>query len=179
MTAQPPPEATFSLAVDGEAVDFTHLEPFTFTCVTEGRPDGAVISVSFSNHCFTESFVPEAHEGRPTMRDDRGRERAFCPVRYGLSLRLPELVRALPAGQVFQTPEANYVRVQLDDGLEYRMYFNIRRAPPGSDHHLRMFVESAYPPDGRALATRRMQKVRFKLVVDKLLKNQKLRFAPR
>jgi len=178
MTVQPPPEVTFSLTVDGEAVDFTHLEPFEFRCVTEGRPAGAVIAVHFSNHCFTEAYDPEKHEGRPIVLDGRERERAFCPVRYQLSLKLPDLVLALPESQVFLTPEANFVRVQLDDGAEYRMYFNMRRVAPGGDHDLRMFVESAYPPDGRALPTRRMQKVRFKVVVDKLLRNEKLRFAP-
>lgn len=178
MTAQPLRKAVFELFVDGKGLDFGHLEPFEFQCVTSERPKGATIGVRFSNHCFTEAYDPAKHEGRP-IHMDGNRQRAFCPVRYGLSVQLPELVRALPEGHVFMTPETNYVRVELGGGVEYRMFFNMRRAGKGTGHDISMYVESAYQPDEGALPTNRMQKVRFKVAVDKLIRNEKLRFKAR
>jgi hypothetical protein len=178
VNAPPLRKAAFELVVDGKRLDFGHLEPFEFPCATAERPQGAIIGVRFSNHCFTETYDPQKHEGRP-IHMDGNRQRAFCPVRFSLSVQLPELVRALPEGHVFMTPETNYVRVELDDGIEYRMFFNMRRAANGDGHDIRMYVESAYRPDAGALSTSRMQKVRFKVAVDKLLRNEKLRFKPR
>lgn len=177
MTAQPTQEAAFKLKVEEVELDFSHLEPLELICVTESRPGGARISVRFSNHCFSEAHDAEKHAGQVVIADG-GKQRAFCPVRYKLSLGLPDLVKALPESHVYLTPEANFVRVQIAEEGEYRMYFNIRKA--GADgFDLRMYVESAYRPDEDVLATHRMQKVRFKVLVDKLLKNEKVKFKPR
>jgi len=158
-------------------LDFSHLEPMDLICPTQARPQGVRISVRFSCHCFTEGYDPAKHEGRPTIMD-RGKERVFCPTRFELSQQLPELIRQLPESHVYMTPEANFVRLALNDGVEYRMYFNVRRfAEEGYD--LRIIVESAYRPDKPGLPPSKMQKVRFKVLVDKLVTNQKLEFQRR
>jgi hypothetical protein len=167
-----------NLMVDGALVGFAHLEPFQFVMATEGRPGGAVIDVRFSNHCFSEGYDAALHPN-PVDVWDRGRRRVFDQARYDLSLGLPAIIAALPNSHVHQTPEANFVRIAaLDGGAgEYRVYFNVRKGAPGTAHDLSLFVESAYCPDpATALRPARMTKVRFKLLVDKVLRGKRPRF---
>jgi len=167
-----------TLMVGGAPVGFAHLEPFQMSVVTEGRPGGAVIDVRFSNHCFSEGYDAALH-ANPVDVWDRGRRRVFDQARYDLSLGLPAILAALANSHVYQTPEANFVRIATLDGAagEYRVYFNLRRAPVGSGHDLSLFVESAYRPDlAMALKPARMTKVRFKLLADKVLRGESLRF---
>lgn len=162
------------LVVDGQTVAFDHLEPFQFEMASQVRPSGVVIDVRFSNHCFSESFDPARHAELVVEVWDGPRRRVFCPVRYGQSFDLRELVKSLPTAQVFQTPELNFVRIA---GSDYRMFFRVRRAAAGENHHVKLFVESAYSPEaGQALAPARMSKVRFAVLVDKTLRGEKLKF---
>jgi hypothetical protein len=162
------------LVVDGQGVAFDHLEPFQFGMASQVRPDGVVIDVRFSNHCFSETFDAARHAEPVVDVWDGPRRRVFCPVRYGQSVALPDLVRALPTAHVFQTPETNFVRIA---GGDYRMFFRVKRAAVGENHHLKLFVESAYSPEaGQALAPAHMSKVRFAVLVDKTLRGEKLKF---
>ncbi|MCR5877272.1 hypothetical protein [Phenylobacterium sp. J367] len=170
-------KATFALDYEGKALDFSHLEPMDLACPTQARPNGVRINVRFSCHCFTEAYDAAKHDGRPMMMD-RGKQRAFCPARFELSQQLPDLIRSLPDAHVYMTPEANFVRLALNEDVEYRMYFNVRRFAE-SGYDLQIFVESAYRPDTPGLPPEKMQKVRFKVLVDKVLTNQKLKFHRR
>lgn len=162
------------LVVDDQTVLFDHLEPFQFQMASQARPDGVVIDVRFSNHCFSETFDAGVHVDPVVDVWDGPRRRVFCPVRYGQSFTLQDLVRALPTAHVFQTPETNFVRIA---GGDYRMFFRVKRAAAGENHHLKLFVESAYSPAaGQALAPARMSKVRFAVLVDKTLRGEKLKF---
>ncbi len=182
MTAEPIKKAAFEVRHEGKAVSLGHLEPSDLVCATDARPDGLRILVIYSCHCFTETYDEKQHGDRQIVKDDRGRERAFCPMRYALSAELPALVAGLPGAHVYQTPEANYVRIKLEGGADYRMFFNLRRATKDNEeagYDLRLFVESAYRPEAGALEPAKMQKVRFRVLADKVAKGEKVKFHRR
>jgi len=147
--------------------------------VTQSRPRGETIGIRYSNHCFSEVFDAERHGADRTTVWDGPRRRVFCPIRYGLSLGLPHIMAGLPGAHVYQTPEANFLRIgaRADGGAgDYRVFFRIRRNG-NADVDLKLFVESAYCPEaGKGLAVAHMSKVRFAVLVDKTLKGEKLRF---
>jgi hypothetical protein len=165
----------------GEVISLDHLEPFHLMVPTQAKPSGVRIDVVFSNHCFSEVFDPARHVGpRVEIADGRVR-RVFDKGRYQLSRALPEIVRGLPSAPVFQTPEANFVRIVIPvpaggPGTEYRMFFRLKKdGVVGADLKLR--VESAYcPSPGQALSTAFMSKVRFTVLVDKTLRGEPLKF---
>lgn len=178
MTAEPIKKGAFEQKAKGEKLDFSHLDPVDLTCPTLVRPDGARIKVTFSCHCYTEAYDDKAHKDRDVVLDQGNRKRAVCPVRFEHSKLLPGLIAALPDSHVYLTPESNYVRLATADGEEYRVYFNMK--PFGVEgYDLRMFVESAYQPDKPGLPASKMQKVRFKVMIDKLLKGERLKFGRR
>ncbi|MBJ7483514.1 hypothetical protein [Brevundimonas sp.] len=167
------------LEIAGEILAFDHLEPFVLEMVTQSRPNGVKIDVRFSNHCFSEAFDAARHGDDRVQVWDGPRQRVFCPIRYGLSLALPHIMDGLPTAHIYQTPEANFLRIgaRSDGGAgDYRVFFRVRRnAEAGVD--LRLFVESAYSPEpGQALAIAHMSKVRFSVLIDKTLKGEKLKF---
>ncbi len=171
-----------TLLVGGAPIGFDHLEPFQFAMVTEARPKGALIDVRFSNHCFSEAYDAARHSDPVVDVWDRGQRRVFDQLRYDLSFGLRDIIEGLPNAPVYQTPEANFVRI-LAPGAngpdEYRVYFNAKRGGGGrGDCDVSLFVESAYPPDfaKQVLKPAQMTKVRFAILVDKTFRGEKLRF---
>ena len=169
------------LLVAGAFVEFAHLEPFQFMVVTEARPGGATIDVRFSNHCFSEAYDENHHTGPIVDVWDRGQRRIFSQDRYDLSLDLKGIVETFATGPVFQTPEANFVRVVApgkNGPAEYRVYFNAKRGGGQGVSDVSLFIESAYAPNPakQVLSTARMTKVRFAVLVDKTIRGEKLRF---
>jgi hypothetical protein len=169
-----------TLLVGGATVNFDHLEPFQFEMVTQARPKGAVIDVRFSNHCFSVAYDADRHQADVVDVWDRGQRRVFDQERYELSRGLRAIIEGLPSAPVFQTPEANFVRIVAPGGNgpeEYRVYFNARRdRERGCD--VSLFVESAYAPDCQSavLKTAQLTKVRFAVLIDKTIRGEKLRF---
>jgi hypothetical protein len=166
------------LVVADQVISFDHLQPIRLIVPTQAKPDGVQIDVVFSNHCFSESFNPALHTGVQTDVWDDQIRRVFDQRRYDLSRELPGIVRGLPASAVFMTPESNYVHIVVPaaTGVDYRMFFRLKRNRSfGADLKLR--VESAYSPQpGQALAPAYMSKIRFKLLVDKTLRGEPVRF---
>lgn len=167
------------LEVAGQTLAFDHLEPFVLEMATQSRPNGVKIDVRFSNHCFSETFVAALHDETAVPVWDGPRRRVFCPIRYGLSQALLHILKGLPTAHVYQTPEANFLRIGVrnDGGAgDYRVFFRVKRgADAGVD--LKLFVESAYSPEpAQALAIAHMSKVRFAVLIDKTLKGEKLKF---
>ncbi len=113
------------------------------------------ILVRFMSHCFSKKYEPSAHaEGDSVLHDAAGRRRSFCPTRYGLSMRLPVLIRSLnhPKASVFQTArERNWLHsvTVADDQSDYHIFFELRRAASAASDgvDLNLIVESAYPQD--------------------------------
>ncbi len=172
------------LKVGGVDICLKHIEPMTLSLATKACPQGVGIYVVFANHCYSEKHDPAIHEANPNVWDGKN-PRIFCPVRYELSKGLPGLINALPETRVYQTPEANYMRVDArPDGLEgeYRIYFHLKRAREFKGTSLKLFVESAYAPDDakiEAQPVNKLQKVRFAVLVDSTVKHQAVKFTPK
>lgn len=109
------------------------------------------VNTTFSTHCFSESYGKIPHpQGDPIIDYDTRRPRTFCPIRYGHSKLLPDLVRSLPDVDVWQTSAVrNWVySVSIDDPSgPYHMFFEIKKAPAEQRtwQDLNLIVESAYP----------------------------------
>jgi len=110
------------------------------------------VHVRFTNHCFTKGYEAFGHpEGEPIIPDHSGNERTFCPIRYRLSLSLPEIISGLvnPQKKVFQTAaKRNWAySITIDDPAgPYHLFFEIRRASRDERYlqDLNVVVESAY-----------------------------------
>jgi hypothetical protein len=168
---------------DGKEVLIDHLAPMTIVCPCAPIGRDLVIDVMFANHCYTEKFNSDVHElEQIILTEAGGRHRIFCPIRYELSLRLPELIKALPKCRVHQTAQLrNYVYVvplEIED-RPYEIYFMLQRAASDSHADLRLTVESAYIDYDGSNIRKRPNKIRFVILAHKILTNQQIRFAPR
>jgi hypothetical protein len=164
------------LAIDGVTIDLAHLEPFEFQVMPARHTAVATVSVHFHDHCFTETFDPARHAVAIQTNQASAHElRAFNVVRYELSKSLPGIIRALDGQRVASTREGNLVRVTLQDGTTYPMFFTLRRE---NNRRVKMFVVSAYPWDGpgKLVTTGEMK---FNLALAKVLQGQRLHFPPR
>ena len=143
------------LHIGGQVIEFSHLEPFQMHVDSVRTGKSLRIHVRFMTHCFSKKFDPACHpEGEPIIHDASGRKRTFCHIRYGISVRLPELILALnhPKAMVTQTAkERNWLHsVSIDEPQgKYHIFFELRRAAVGDRERqdLNLVVESAYQQD--------------------------------
>ena len=165
----------------GIEVSIAHLAPMTLACPCPQIKRDLVIEVDFRNHCYTEKFDPGKHEQEQIiLYDAPGRPRVFCPIRHGLSVRLPEIVSQLPNSQVFQTTQRrNYVFVTTLNisNQHYEIYFMIQRAESVHGIDLRLTVESAYPVITPSPMPKRPRKIWFGILALKVLKRQQIKFG--
>lgn len=151
-------------------------------CPCDGMDRDLAVAVSFSNHCYTEGFDPTRHDNAQIIVRDGGGPRVFCPVRHGLSLRLPAIVDRFPDEKVYQTSSRrNYVfAVPLEIERQiYEVYFMLQRAETASMVDLRLTIESAYPVDAPTPRPKRPNAIRFKVLARKVLRRERIHFAPR
>ena len=75
-----------SLTCDSVRYDLGHLAPFVHLLEGQGR-DGADIRVriTFQSHVFSKDAADKPHH----FVDEAGKRRAFCPIRFGVSMGLP------------------------------------------------------------------------------------------
>jgi hypothetical protein len=167
---------------EGQVISIDHLSPFLFDCPCEdiGRP--LVIRVVFANHCYTKKYDPSAHTPEQIVLTEGDRHRVFCPIRHGLSHRLPALIVDLPGKRVHQTSQVrNYVYVVPLEiaGNPYEIYFMLQRAQGAGEADLRLTVESAYQDKGAPNVRKRPNTIRFAVLAHKMLTGQSVRFAAR
>lgn len=167
---------------DGSEHSIAHLSGMELTCPCKPIGRDLTIRVAFKNHCYTEDYDPEKHQPHEILiTEAKDRYRVFCPIRYALSHRLPEILVRLPNEKVHQTAQVrNYVFVvPLEvDGQFYEVYFMLQRAAANDKSDLRLTVESAYPNGGTNIR-KRPNMIRFMVLAHKVLTNQPVRFAPR
>ena len=143
------------LAIGGELIDLTHLEPFTFEIDSKKAKKVLKVHVTFSTHCFSRKYKAETHPaGDPMIDHDSPRPRTFCPIRYRLSKQLPELILGLnhPKCSVTQTGmRRNWVyTIKIEDPSgPYYVFFEISKAVQEGrqKQDLTLVVESAYHDD--------------------------------
>src|SRR5262245_36290407 len=105
--------------IEGRTYDLSHVHPFRYLLRLAETPNHSgrevEIRVGFSAHTFTigchAGDVPHEHYSRPND------PRSFCPKRYELSKRLPDLVRSLEKRKCFFTNHKNYFVVDLPEAL--------------------------------------------------------------
>jgi hypothetical protein len=77
--------------------------------ISYSLPSGDVfhVKVAFTSHCWTRSFDPLKDKDRMVVYHHR-RPRAFCPVRYGASLGLVEMLKGLADHFICNASGRNY-----------------------------------------------------------------------
>ncbi|HEF4763171.1 TPA: hypothetical protein SAN82_005649 [Pseudomonas putida] len=143
------------LAIGGELIDFSHLEPFTFVVSSQLAKRDLRVHVTFSNHCFTRGYDASTHPAGELVIDAAStRPRTFCPIRYRLSHQLPALIQTLaqPRVKVAETAaERNWCySITIDDPSgPYHVFFEVRRTARERRQwqDLNLVVESAYHQD--------------------------------
>ena len=167
-----------ALFVGKENAGLDHLASFSFSFDTPTRK-GVHCFVQFTTHCYSDKFDPGRHSENVVVLDERDMKRCFNQDRYDLSKGLKELIRDLPKIRVHQTQESNFAIITMQNNREYRVYFNVHRLRKKA---LRIYVESAYAPDPERFkvpAAAVYQKVRFLILVDKVLNKERLTFKSR
>ncbi len=165
------------LVIDGKEISLKHLEPFRFELMPDVSLREFTIEVTFNNHCFNETYDPKRHKASlPTSHSDRHGLRAFNERRYELSQKMPEIIRQLSGKRIAQTRNGTLVRVSLDDGVDYAIYFNLRKM---NTELCKMYVVSAYPLEpgqrNRVVATGEMK---FEVAVRLVMRGKAPKFPP-
>jgi hypothetical protein len=126
------------------------------------------VKVRFSNHCYSlEHFGKKEPEGAYFMKDNKGRWRLFCPIRYKHSLYLPKLFLEhceKPTHTVALTAEDNWsiFRAQIPspmfEGEKYWVFFRVKpnRMEADGTQLVDIYVESAYPREKPVEVFRRL-----------------------
>jgi hypothetical protein len=158
------------LVVDDAAIDLSHLEPFEFLVLPLGLEGHVTISVRFHDHCFSETYNPKIHPSFiRTNQSAIGELRAFDGERYELSKRLPEIVKQMDGQKIASTREGNMVRITLQNGQTYPVFFTMRRA---GKRRVELFVVSAYAWN-KLSAPATTGTMKFNVAVAKVLKGEK------
>jgi hypothetical protein len=161
------------LIVDDAEIDLSHLEPFEFKVAPAGFEAEATVSVRFHDHCFTENYDSERHIlPVRSSQASSAESRAFSTERYELSKLLPGIVRQLDGQRIASTREGNMVRITLQDGRTYPVFFTLRRE---SARRAALFVVSAYLWD-RPSSPATTGAMRFNVALAKVLRGEKPKF---
>jgi hypothetical protein len=106
----------------------------------------AVLQVTYSCHVFSEKWV----DGMDVARkfEEAGEPRAFCAVRYGCSIILPQLVNNLVGGKAYEGRDSkgakNHFFYAEADGIPYPIFFRLGRANNIRGAHGVLHIISAY-----------------------------------
>lgn len=139
---------------NGQVFALSHLDDFEHIYVqaaSRGNPEKQyLVLVTFTDHAFTDS---SNEDGVPiysrTQTREGTKQRYFNQNRWGLSKRLPELIRAFSnAGKKFYVlSDGAYFRLELlndaNQVVEYDIFFDLVK----EKQHLVMVVKSAYERD--------------------------------
>jgi len=140
------------LTIDENTYKFDHLDPFVMLIKSDMAKKTLRVQFRFTNHCFTEKHDPLTHpEGWPVLHDINGIERTFCPIRYRLSLELPDILKKLadPQTKVFQTAAkrnwAYSLKIEDPEG-PFHIFFEIKKTSPKDKAYqdINIVIESAY-----------------------------------
>ncbi|PHS25981.1 MAG: hypothetical protein COA84_06940 [Robiginitomaculum sp.] len=128
--------------IQGVTYEMDHLDPFTFPCIVDDAV--YIVSIEFSNHCFTESRQPQhTPDFRYLHKSKAGDERAFSIERHTDSLELPSFFRILGTSTVYFTHHDNFFFMRNAQGDQYLVFFRAFKATQkGVD--VKIIVSSAY-----------------------------------
>jgi hypothetical protein len=171
-----------AVRIGGVEYDLTHLDPLLIW--VQPNAEGARmlrVLVSFSHHVFTRAIQPD--DDPAAVCGPSTDLRCFCPERFGLSLRLREIIKAAGTQKAF-FPAPNHVRqrnfllLEVEAGQPpYLIAFNLERAAR-ADVEAVMFVVSAHsrpslPPKSQ------MDSIRFATLVAKVVRGEAINRPPK
>jgi hypothetical protein len=165
--------------VAGQAYDLSHLHPIRYPLLLPARPNQPAkeveVRVGFSAHTFTTGCLIAEYPDAQYSTGPRDL-RKFCPDRYELSKKLPEVVRNLDGRKCFFADRDNYFIVEMPDalpaGFEYWVFFDVRGV--GEPGAVLLFVQSAYAGDStKSPRGRKGEKVGFRVLVSKALQGSR------
>jgi hypothetical protein len=91
----------------------------------------ALLQVTFSTHVFSEKWNAAKHDAERRF-EDKGDTRAFCPVRYGCSILLPDILKQCVGGKAHVGRDGNghfnHFFYAIADGIPYPVYFRLAKA---------------------------------------------------
>lgn len=161
------------LEVDGEIIEFPHLEPFQMQVWSERARKELQVDVRFTNHCFSRGLYDgEDINEEQVFLDHNDQPRVFCPRRHELALDLPGFLQQMnhPKVKVYQTAARRnwtYMLEIEDPALPYYIFFALRRAPQTDVDDLKLTVESAYPVSEDFPAPNLLGRMGFQLLCGK------------
>lgn len=141
------------IEIGAETYTFEHLNPFTMRFSSISARRTLRVNITFSNHCF--SFSPAeggVYDDELKLVDHGNRPRIFCPIRYRLSKRVPEIVRSLNNDRCYvwetkTTRNFNY-SIEIDDPEgPYHLFMKVTRSTNLKQQEVSVFIESAYHED--------------------------------
>lgn len=156
--------------IGGISYSFSHLRSFDMEVVRPAKGDWAEfkckVRVVFDCHVVTRGLATGEllnynASNFEHWKDTGGNLRLFSLQRYTLSLSLPPMLSALPAGKMkcYMAKKTNYM-VWKPEGAtgdkHYQAFFDIYKptSHTGSDHFLVLYVQSAYLKDEPLAAQR-------------------------
>lgn len=148
---------------------FGHLNSFRVVVQPKDLLEAAaVLQVTYSCHVFSEKA--DGSQGEERLFTEKGEQRAFCPVRYGCSINLPQIINYHVGGKAFEGRDGNgklnHFFYADADGMPYPIYFRLGRASKIPGVHGILHIISAYQNPSLP-ARRRFQAVKFARLVHK------------
>lgn len=126
----------------------------------------AILQVTFSCHVFSEKWDETHEEARRYV--ESGEVRAFCPVRYGCSISLPQIVNYHVEGKAYEGRDSNGAKNHFfyaeAENIPYPVFFRLGRATKIPGVHGVLHIISAYQ-NPRLPARNRLQSIKFARLV--------------
>lgn len=133
----------------GETYTFSHLNSETIPVFLNSGSEIVNINVvvTYSCHCFTESFDTSVHGPHHTYKFDQ-ETRAFDLIRYKCSLQLPAIIQETLRARVHRANRNNYtyvVHTPVPSGgnQQYSIFFDLKKDTRRMNF-VHMYVQSAY-----------------------------------
>jgi hypothetical protein len=165
------------LQIGEQIYNLSHLKPFYFDVVLEGFAAAVRVSVTFHNHCFTDSTLEIQSQDalQPpfvSKKEGADKNRFFSFQRCALSKELPNILKKFIDIKVAQTRFGDFVVITTQAGNSYGVFFNLRRFDKTTCD---LMVLSAYPlrAGKNPAVTKHMS---FKVAVAKVMQRKTLHF---
>lgn len=118
--------------LSGNEYPLEHLESFKVVVpAKDPLANPATLFVTCSHHVFSEKWNDEIHTAAHEYKAD-GERRAFCPVRYGCSIGLKDVIEYHINGKAFLRRDGNGIWNHFfyaeADSIPYPVFFRLGKA---------------------------------------------------